>query len=84
MTAGPLPPAPLTAKARLIEIEDCWLELHCGRCGRISMTAVKLLIRRLGPGVQLGAILFRLRCQQCKVPPVEAWLKSVAETISVG
>lgn len=82
MTPAP-PEIPLVMRARLGELDGCWLAARCG-CGRSCSIPLRLLAARYGAGQYLGAILGRLQCQQCAAKPVEASLKERGDSGASG
>ncbi|WP_267426762.1 hypothetical protein [Methylobacterium sp. GC_Met_2] len=81
------PPAygvPLALKARLNEVEDCWLDLRCG-CGHGTKQPIKMMVRSLGPGHHLAEIVPRLTCKECGAKPATMHLCETAyRTITKG
>lgn len=69
----PASPAPIY-RARLIELEPCWLDVKCGACGHATLYPFKLLAARLGPQRQVGEIVSRLRCKECRGRPATIYL----------
>jgi hypothetical protein len=71
-------PAPRTREgflgAPLRELIAYWLELRCdpARCTKVVCTPVRMLAAKRGGQLHLSAVLARLRCSQCREPPMHA------------
>ena len=57
----------------LAAIMGWWIEVRCG-CGRTTQFPVKLLAREHGPAARPADLVARMRCERCRVPPVQAEL----------
>jgi hypothetical protein len=60
--------------APLRELIAYWLELRCdpARCTKVVCTPVRMLAAKRGGHLRLDAVLARLRCSQCREPPMYA------------
>ncbi|TXM96180.1 hypothetical protein FV242_33935 [Methylobacterium sp. WL64] len=67
----------LALKARLNELEGCWLDMTCA-CGRGIKQPIKMLVRSLGPGHHLAEIVPRLTCKHCGAKPATVHLCETA------
>lgn len=72
---GIVPGAESSLRAHLIEAEACWFEIRCAGCGGSTTMPVRLLIRRYGPDIEVGAYVSRLKCKRCGIPPADVRLK---------
>ena len=69
----PPPADPATAlAAKLTDYPTAWIDVRC-RCGRVVLLPVKMLLRTTG-GATVGAVVERLKCQQCRKPPTTVHL----------
>ena len=64
----------LVLAARLGELESYWLEIRCEPCGNVLHYPLKLMAERLGERHQLGAVIPRLVCKQCRAKPSVVYL----------
>ena len=79
MTLPYAPGSAVALRARFGEMPECWIEVHCPACRGKTLLPIKMLAKRFGQDVQIGAILGRLSCKRCstkdsKVHPDEVWL----------
>jgi hypothetical protein len=52
---------------------DCFLEIHCGKCGKSQVSPIKLLLRERAD-MRLLDMVKRFRCQRCRVPASPVFL----------
>jgi hypothetical protein len=55
--------------ATLLELADCYLDVSCTGCPKITVCPLKLMGRRHGRSLRLQDAIARMRCSYCRCAP---------------